>query len=99
MAVCWHLVGHSIGIIQTFWLFSFLHHPVSIVAVTGVWILGMWFDLLTFVVPLNLGTLEGSRIVAFKAIGFGAVMGMTYGIALCLSQLARACFGLAALPG
>ena len=38
-------------------------------ALAAIWVLGMWFDMLTFAVPLNLGTLEGSRVVAFKAIG------------------------------
>jgi hypothetical protein len=94
LAVCWHLVGHSVGIFQTWWFFSLMRQPVSAGAAAGVWILGMWFDLLTFAVPLNLGTLEGSRMIAFKATGHGAVLGMTYGVALRLAQLACACFGL-----
>lgn len=94
LAVCWHMAGYAAGIVQTLWFFSFLHQPVPKLAATAVWILGMWFDLLTFAVPLNLGTLEGTRIIAFKAIGSNAVMGMTYGVALRLAQLACACFGL-----
>lgn len=86
--------GYSVGIIQTWWFFNFLHLPVSASAAAGVWVLGLWFDLLTFAVPLNLGTLEGSRIVAFKAVGLGAVPGLTYGVALRLAQLACAGFGL-----
>ena len=27
----------------------------------AVWFLGMWFDLLTFAVPMNAGTLEGTH--------------------------------------
>jgi hypothetical protein len=54
----------------------------------------LWFDLLAFAVPLNLGTLEGSRIVAFKAVGYDALLGMTYGVALRLSELFWAGFGL-----
>jgi hypothetical protein len=94
-AVGWHMLGHSTGIFQTCWFFSFLHHPVSIAAASAVWVLGMWFDLMTFAVPLNLGSLEGGRIIAFKAIGSSAVLGMTFGIAQRLAQLACACFGLA----
>jgi hypothetical protein len=56
----------------------------------------MWFDLLTFAVPLNLGALEGTRIVAFKAIGYTALAGMTYGIVIRLSQIFWTGFGLAA---
>jgi hypothetical protein len=94
LAVCWHVVGNCVGIFQTWWFFSLLHQPVSVKAVACVWILGMWFDLLTFAVPLNMGTLEGSRMVVFKFTGHGAVLGMTYGVALRLAQLSTACFGL-----
>ena len=54
----------------------------------------MWFDLLGFAVPLNLGVMEGSRIVALRAIGYNAVLGMTYGMAFRLAQLFWAGFGL-----
>jgi hypothetical protein len=94
LAVCWHLAGNSVGVFQTWWFFSLLHQPVSAKAAACVWILGMWFDLLTFAVPLNMGTLEGSRMIVFKVTGHGAVLGMTYGMALRLAQLSTACFGL-----
>jgi uncharacterized membrane protein YbhN (UPF0104 family) len=93
-AVGWTLVGHSIGFLQTWWFFHLLRLPASLGIATSIWVLGMWFDMLTFIVPLNLGTLEGSRIAAFKSVGFTAVPGMTYGVALRLAQLACACFGL-----
>jgi hypothetical protein len=54
----------------------------------------MWFDLLTFAVPLNLGTLEGSRAITLSAVGYSTVLGMTHGIAQRLAQLTCACFGL-----
>jgi hypothetical protein len=54
----------------------------------------MWFDLLTFAVPMNVGSLEGTRIVALKALGFTSLMGMTYGIALRLAQIFWAGVGL-----
>jgi glycosyltransferase 2 family protein len=94
LAIGCHLVGFSVGIAQT-WLFCrLLHQEASWSVAAGAWFLGMWFDLLTFAVPLNLGTLEGTRIIAFKAIGYSALTGMTYGIALRLAQLFWAGFGL-----
>ena len=94
-AICWHLAGYSIGIAPT-WLFLHLLQPesASLLLAAAAWFLGMWFDLLTFAVPLNLGTLEATRIVAFRAIGYTALMGMTYGIALRLAQMFWAGFGL-----
>lgn len=93
-AVCWHQLGYSVGIVQTWLYFSLLHQDVSWTVAAGLWFLGMWFDLLTFAVPLNLGTLEGSRIVALRAIGYSSLMGMTYGVALRLAQLLWSIFGL-----
>ncbi|HEX3626912.1 MAG TPA: lysylphosphatidylglycerol synthase domain-containing protein [Verrucomicrobiae bacterium] len=93
-AVSWQLFGHSTGLLQTWWFLSLLNRPFPVETVATIWVLGMWFDLLTFAVPMNMGTLEGSRIVAFKAAGMGAVAGMTYGLALRVAQLSVACFGL-----
>jgi len=93
-AVLWQMLGHSIGLLQIACFFYLLHHPVTVEAIATVWILGLWFDLLTFAVPLNMGTLEGGRMVAFQAVGLGAPTGLTFGIALRLAQLSCACFGL-----
>jgi len=94
LAVSWHMLGHCVGLFQTWSFIILLNQPVSAATVVAVWVLGMWFDILTFAVPLNMGTLEGSRVIAFKAVGYGAVMGMTYGLALRLAQLSCVCFGL-----
>jgi hypothetical protein len=93
-SVAWQLLGHSTGLLQMCWFMRLLHYPASAETIATVWVLGMWFDLLTFAVPLNMGTLEGSRVVAFRAVGMGVLAGMTYGLALRLAQLSVACFGL-----
>ena len=93
-SVSWQLLGHSTGLLQTWWFLRLIHHPFSAEIIATIWVLGLWFDLLTFAVPLNMGTLEGSRVVVFKAVGMGALAGMTYGLALRLAQLSVACFGL-----
>jgi hypothetical protein len=94
LAIMWHLAGFSIGIAQTWLFFRLLHQDASWSVAAGTWFLGMWFDLLTFAVPFNLGTLEGTRIIALQAIGYTALMGMTYGFALRLALLFWSCFGL-----
>jgi uncharacterized protein (TIRG00374 family) len=94
LAICWHLLGYSIGILQTWYFFSLLNRSSWVVA-AATWFLGMWFDLLTFAMPLGLGTLEGTRIIALKAVGYKALLGMTYGVALRLAQLFWAVVGLA----
>lgn len=95
LAICWHLVGYSIGILQT-WLFLYLvHPPASLFIAATIWFLGMWFDLLTFAVPMNVGSLEGSRILLFKLFSIGSPVGMAYGLALRLAQLLWTAIGLA----
>ncbi|MDB6123402.1 MAG: hypothetical protein JWQ71_2395 [Pedosphaera sp.] len=93
-AICWHLLGFSVGIFQTWLFFHLLHQNTLLAVAAGTWFLGMWFDLLTFAVPMNLGSLEGSRILALKAIGYDTLLGMTYGLALRLALLFWAGFGL-----
>ena len=93
-ALCWHQLGYSVGILQTWLFFNLLHQDISWLLAAALWFLGMWFDLLTFAVPQNLGTLEGTRIVALRAIGYSSLLGMTYGVALRLAQLFWSVVGL-----
>ena len=44
--------------------------------------------------PLTLGTLEGGRLLALKAVGSNAVFGMAFGVAIRIAQLFWACFDL-----
>jgi uncharacterized protein (TIRG00374 family) len=94
LAICWHLVGYSTGIAQTWLFFRLLHQDANWSVAAGMWFLGMWFDLLTFAVPLNLGTLEATRILAFQSAGYTALIGMTFGLALRLAQILWTVFGL-----
>jgi hypothetical protein len=94
LALSWHLLGDSVGILQAWLFFSLLHQPASLTLAAGTWFLGMWFDLLTFAVPFNLGALEATRIVALKAIGYTQLVGMTYGLMLRLALLFWSGFGL-----
>jgi uncharacterized protein (TIRG00374 family) len=94
LAVWWHLVGYSVGILQT-WYFLYLLAPEpAFHLAASIYFLALWFDLVTFAVPLSLGVLEGGRIVAFRAFGFGALPGMTFGIVTRMAQLCWAGVGL-----
>ncbi|HSY43613.1 MAG TPA: lysylphosphatidylglycerol synthase domain-containing protein [Candidatus Acidoferrum sp.] len=94
LAIGWHLLGYCIGFFQT-WLFLHLvGQGTSLPIIAAIWFLGMWFDLLTFAVPLNMGSLEGSRIIVFKAVGYAALPGMAYGLAIRFSQIFWSIVGL-----
>lgn len=94
LAVCWHLLGYSIGIAQTWFFLHLVQPPASLTVAAAVWFLGMWFDLLTFAIPLNAGSLEGSRILSFKLLSYAPALGLAYGIALRLAQIFWAATGL-----
>jgi uncharacterized membrane protein YbhN (UPF0104 family) len=94
-SVGWHLLGHSMGIAQTWLFFHACKQPLPLSGVINASVLCLWFDLVTFAVPLNLGTLEGGRILALKAIGSSALHGMTYGVIVRTAQTFWVAFGLA----
>ena len=92
-AMFWHMLGMMCKIVKT-WYFLFLLTDGSFFAAAGIWLLGTWFNLLTFPIPLSIGIQEGAQLVAFKALGFDYVLGLTYGIALRLEQIFWAGAGL-----
>lgn len=95
LSVVWHVLGHAVAILHA-WLFLWLvGQPASLVTVITAGLLSLWFDLLTFAIPLNLGTLEGSRILVLKALGCQALLGMAFGVAVRIAQVFWACYGLA----
>jgi hypothetical protein len=95
LAIGWHLLGYCTGFFQTWLFLRLVGLETSLPAVAAIWFLGMWFDLLTFAIPLNLGSLEGSRMIVFKAVGYAALPGMAYGLAIRIAQIFWSIAGLA----
>jgi len=95
LSVWWHLIGHSVAILHVWLFMRLLEQPAPLATAAAAGFLSLWFDLLTFAIPMNLGTLEGSRILVFKAIGCEVLLGMTFGVAVRIAQVFWACFGLA----
>jgi len=94
LAIAWHLVGFSLGVLQAWLFLHLLKQEASLSSAILLCCLGMWFDLLTFAVPLNAGVLEAGRTIAAKAIGYSAIVGFTYGLAVHVSQLFWVVIGL-----
>jgi hypothetical protein len=93
-AIGWHLLGYLIGIIPTWYFLERVAPPAAVSIAATAWFLGMAFDLITFAVPLNAGSLEGTRVLALKVLGYAAPVGMAYGIALRAGQTLWAIAGL-----
>ena len=96
LAAAWHMLGFSVGIFQAWLFLRLLTQNASLPSAILIFSLGMWFDLLTFAIPLNAGALEGGRTLAAKAVGYSTVIGLTYGVAVRASQLFWAALGLLA---
>jgi len=94
ISVFWHCIGFGCGLIQTWLFLIFFQTDASFIIASGIWLLGSWFDLLTFAVPLGIGVQEGTRIIAFNAVGYSSLMGLTYGVMLRLEQIFWACTGM-----
>ncbi len=94
LSIACHLLGHSAAILQAWLFLALLGRPASLAQVACAGLISLWFDLLTFAVPLNIGALEGSRIIALTAIGNNAPLGLAYGLTIRIAQLFWAAFGL-----
>ena len=86
LSMLWHAAGMTCSIGKT-WYFLLLLTDGPLFAAAGIWFLGTWFDLLTFSIPLGIGVQEGTRVIAFNALGYSLALGLTFGIALRLEQL------------
>ncbi len=94
-AILWHMASLLCGFAQ-YWVFFLVFAPdaTTLHSVAGVWLLGSWMDLVAFALPNDIGILEGTRIIAFKTIGFTASFGLTFGIIFRLAQIFWGAAGL-----
>ncbi len=94
VSMFWHSLGFMCGIIQC-WLFLWiLTDKPSIIAASGIWLLGTWIDLVGFAIPTHIGVIEAGRVAVFKIMGFESSLGLTFGLALRIEQLFWAGIGL-----
>jgi uncharacterized protein (TIRG00374 family) len=94
LSVFWHIVGMACGIVQSWFFLYLLTDQASFLLAGGIWFLGSWFDLLSFALPFNIGVLEATRVIAFRALGFQSALGLTFGLTLRLEQVFWAGVGL-----
>jgi hypothetical protein len=95
LSIFWHSVGMTFSIVKA-WYFLYLLSDGDLALAAGVWFLGTWLDLVTFPIPLEIGVQESIRVIVFTALGFSMAMGLTYGLALRVEQIAWAIVGFAA---
>ncbi len=93
-AILFHMAAMTCGILQCWLFLTLLARESSFYSAAGIWLLGSWMDLVIFAIPTDIGALEGIRVVAFKALGYSASLGLAYGVVLRLAQVFWAGAGL-----
>jgi hypothetical protein len=94
LAVAWHVVGMACGILQGWYFLDLLTGTASVPMAAAISVLGNWMDLLGFAIPVDVGILEGTRVVVFTLLGYPSSLGLTYGVAMRLEQIFWAGVGL-----
>jgi uncharacterized protein (TIRG00374 family) len=94
LSVFWHIVGMACGTVQTWYFLYLLTDQASLIIAAAVWILGSWLDIVGFAIPMDIGVVEATRVIAFKALGFHSALGLTYGITIRLRHIFWAGVGL-----
>ena len=93
-SIVWHIAGMACGIVQCYYFLRVLTDQASLGLAAGLWFLGTWFSLLGFALPIDLGVMEATRVIAFVIFGLESSLGLTYGITLRLEQIFWAGVGL-----
>jgi hypothetical protein len=94
LSVLWHIVGMTCGTAQSWYFLVLLTDQASLTIAAAIWILGSWLDIVSFAIPMDIGVMEATRIITFRALGFHPALGLTYGIMVRLRQIFWAGVGL-----
>jgi hypothetical protein len=94
LSILWHVLGVACGIVQTFYFLFLLTDNPSLSMAAAITFFGVWFNLLGFAIPMDIGVLEATRIISFRIVGLYSALGLAYGIMLRIEQLFWAGMGL-----
>jgi hypothetical protein len=78
LSIGFHLVGWLLGALEVLVILAVLHLPVTLTVATVIEALGSAVRFASFLVPANLGALEGANAGAFEALGLGAASGLAF---------------------
>ena len=87
-------LGYAWGIFEAYWICRFLGLRVPIVTAVAIEVLSITVDGMLFVVPAKIGTQEGGKVAVFAALGLPLPLGLAFGIARHVRELAWAGLGI-----
>jgi hypothetical protein len=95
LSIFWHFTGYLWGVVPTYYFLILTRETGSISMAGALTVLGIWFDLAAFAIPVDIGVQEATRVLAFRIVGYPSALGLTYGITRRIQQLFWAGIGLA----
>jgi hypothetical protein len=97
LSIACHLAGWILGVVETLLVLYFLELPVSVATALVIEAFGSAVRFASFMVPANLGTLEGANVALFDALAMGGTAGMTFSLVRRARQIVWVLIGLVAL--
>jgi len=94
LSVSWHFAGLLWGVVPVFYFLALTAPSPSLSKAASIVVLGVWFDLVSFAIPIDIGVQEGTRLLTFRILGFTSALGLAYGVTRRLQQLVWAGIGL-----
>jgi hypothetical protein len=96
LAMFWHAMGFTMGILQAGLFLWFVFGVNDWTKASAIWFFGSWFDCIAFMIPAGLGTQELTRALIFeRTIGFTFAEGVAFSMVLRINQLFWTGVGLA----
>ena len=94
LSIAFHFVGWLLGAVETWLILDFLGVPVSLLTAAVIEAFGMAIRVATFLIPGNLGALEGGYAATFAALGLGSTIGVTFSLVRRIREVAWIALGL-----
>ena len=96
LSIACHFAAWLLGALEAYMILWFLGTPTSLVTATVIEAFGTGIRFATFLIPGNLGVLEGGYAVTFAALGLGSTAGVSFSLVRRLREAVWTVLGLAA---
>ncbi len=94
LSTAWHFAGWLLGALETWLMLRFLGVEVSLLTATVIEAFAMGIRVATFLIPGNIGVLEGGYAAIFGALGLGPTAGVTFSLVRRLREITWIAIGL-----
>jgi glycosyltransferase 2 family protein len=94
LSIAFHFAGWLLGAVETWLILHFLGVPVSLLTAIVIEAFGMAIRAATFLIPGNVGVLEGGYAATFAALGLGSTLGVTFSLIRRIRELTWITVGL-----